>query len=509
MSEFSSGYAFTEGDSVRDYRIVRAFDPGRFAFAGMAQSAAGRRVFFKKYRRPGGASPWYDKFVAYQNELKTRIQADAAARSMCYEFIEFFEMSKGAPLRAFYQVFEWVEGGTDLRGVLQQLQKASDAFDWKQRVIFAKVMLAGVNALHRAGVIHTDLKPENFYLIPDNSITAKYKLRVIDLDFSILDGKKPPWHGVEGYVGTPGYMSPEHIPEKASDVFTCGLMLGELLGGGHPSADNFESYDERIKKGDLRRIALEQPISEAADTSFLEGVINAALRPEPARRPTAEQLLSALNGRLAEFDGTRPGAALARPAPARSVTPPVVKTNPESQAVPEGTSVRFGVLATGASRAYQWRRNGAPIAGATTDVYAIAAVAPADAGTYDVSVSNAGGTVLSAAATLTVVPRAMGGGALTIEGPGGRTLMLQLETTLGRDQFRQWSPDFEKFMAARQFRVFRDDEGLWMIEHCAGAKNMTKADGSPLDGPKRVGGGIVIALGASGKCPLTLRVDAS
>jgi serine/threonine protein kinase len=210
-TEYSSGVKFKEGDRIRGYEILRAFDPGGFAFSAKAKAPTGRPVFFKKYKRPGGSSPWLAGFITYQTELKRRVQADAAARSLCYEFIEFFEMSKPGgtvPLRAFYQVFEWVEGGKDLSKVVEEIRTSPAADDWNQRVIFARVMVAGVNAIHRAGVIHTDLKPENFYLLPEPAIAAKYKLRVIDMDFSLLDGKQAPWHGHEGYVGTPGYLSP-------------------------------------------------------------------------------------------------------------------------------------------------------------------------------------------------------------------------------------------------------------------------------------------------------------
>jgi eukaryotic-like serine/threonine-protein kinase len=54
----------------------------------------------------------------------------------------------------------------------------------------------------------------------------KYRLKIIDMDFSFFTDKKAPWDGHEGYFGTPGYMSPEHmtrqVPGPASDVFTLG-----------------------------------------------------------------------------------------------------------------------------------------------------------------------------------------------------------------------------------------------------------------------------------------------
>ena len=333
--EHSSGVKFEAGDHIKGYEILKAFDPGGFAFAGKARAPNGRVVFFKKYRRPGGSSPWLGGFVSYQTELKQRIQGNPAAKALCYEFIEFFEMSRtgaAVPLRVFYQVFEWVEGGGDLRKMLDEAKSNPATYAWIQKVNFARMMMAGVNAIHKGGVIHTDLKPENLYLIPDASVTAKYKLRIIDMDVSLLEGKQAPWHGFEGYTGTPGYMSPEHapgrIPLKASDVFTCGLMLGELLGGAHPAAPSLDTYDEQISTGRLKRINVQETIEGVPDIDFLNSVINACLRPEFNKRPTAEQVLNALNGRLSEWDGKRPVSPPPPPPPPPPTPPPHPPTAP-------------------------------------------------------------------------------------------------------------------------------------------------------------------------------------
>ncbi len=87
--------------------------------------------------------------------------------------------------------------------------------------------------------MHADLKPPNVYLIRDPSIGAGYQLKLIDTDFSLLADRRAPWHGHQGYVGTDNYRSPEHltrgaVPGLPSDVFTCGLLLYELLTGRHP-----------------------------------------------------------------------------------------------------------------------------------------------------------------------------------------------------------------------------------------------------------------------------------
>jgi len=170
--EFSSARALEAGDRINGYEILKAFDPGGFTYPAKARAPNGRVVFFKKYRKPGGSSPWQEAFISYQEELKKRVQS-TPAKAFCYEFIDFFKLEKSGtrlPMRVFYQVFEWIDGGSDLRSMLD----AARPLLGEQRLIFSKVMLAGVNSIHKAGIIHTDLKQENLYLVPDDSIAAKF-----------------------------------------------------------------------------------------------------------------------------------------------------------------------------------------------------------------------------------------------------------------------------------------------------------------------------------------------
>lgn len=86
-------------------------------------------------------------------------------------------------------------------------------------------------------------------------------------------------------------------------------------------------------------------------------------------------------------------------------SPPAVATQPQSATVADGQAASFSVTATGESLRYQWQRNGVDVAGANTAGLAIAAALLADSGArYRVVVSNAGGSVTSAEATLTVTP---------------------------------------------------------------------------------------------------------
>jgi uncharacterized repeat protein (TIGR01451 family) len=86
--------------------------------------------------------------------------------------------------------------------------------------------------------------------------------------------------------------------------------------------------------------------------------------------------------------------------------PPAITSDPADVTVTEPAPASFTVAATGsAPLSYQWRRNGVPIAGATSDTYVLDPTALGDSGAqFDVVVTNAGGTATSAAALLGVNP---------------------------------------------------------------------------------------------------------
>jgi hypothetical protein len=85
---------------------------------------------------------------------------------------------------------------------------------------------------------------------------------------------------------------------------------------------------------------------------------------------------------------------------------PTITTQPGNQTVTAGQTATFTVVAAGtAPLGYQWQKNGANIAGATSTSYTTPVTTTGDSGaSFAVVVSNTAGTVTSAAATLTVNP---------------------------------------------------------------------------------------------------------
>ena len=101
-------------------------------------------------------------------------------------------------------------------------------------------ILAGLKAIHGAGIVHRDLKSENVFLVAD----AHGEERVVLMDFGLaraVDGSVPTTmpHRLAGLAGTIDCMAPEQIHGgvpvgPAADVFAVGVLLYELLAGKRP-----------------------------------------------------------------------------------------------------------------------------------------------------------------------------------------------------------------------------------------------------------------------------------
>ena len=103
-------------------------------------------------------------------------------------------------------------------------------------------------------------------------------------------------------------------------------------------------------------------------------------------------------------------SAVAQVAVASAAAAPVITVQPAARSVVAGGAVSMETSAIGVpAPSYQWRKNGAAVSGATNATLSLAAAQVADAGTYDVVVSNSAGSVSSAPASLRVAARSYAG----------------------------------------------------------------------------------------------------
>jgi hypothetical protein len=110
------------------------------------------------------------------------------------------------------------------------------------------------------------------------------------------------------------------------------------------------------------------------------------------------------------------GSAGTNPAPSPSIAAPTILAQPSNRSVPMGLGATYSVSANGTSLEYQWLRDGAEIPGANASTFTTPPTTFADTGaSFSVMVSNAGGSVKSSNASLTVTARAPAAGDLRFQ----------------------------------------------------------------------------------------------
>ena len=148
---------------------------------------------------------------------------------------------------------------------------------------FARALALGVASVHRAGVLHRDVKPSNVLMEGRTPILIDFGLaRVAD---------DPKLTHTGWLLGTPGYLAPEILHGEdattASDVHSWASTVA-FAGTGNPPFGRGPSMAvmDRVRRGEHHLDGL---------PSDLRPLVAAALDPEPRRRPTLDELLVRLD----------------------------------------------------------------------------------------------------------------------------------------------------------------------------------------------------------------------
>jgi len=164
---------------------------------------------------------------------------------------------------------EYVDGAT-LLGVLQE----RGPLDLKEAQDIASQFLAGLEAIHKAGLVHRDIKPENIMLTRAG--------RVVVMDFGLA---RQETEGGGSVSGTPAYMAPEHAAgqtlDARADVYSAGVVLAEMVS------------PEGLKSAETRHSVWEAVRSEPAQIpdSPWAPVIKRAVARDRERRPNSAHTL--------------------------------------------------------------------------------------------------------------------------------------------------------------------------------------------------------------------------
>lgn len=226
--------------------------------------------------------------------------------------------------------------------------KQKGSFTEMRSVEIMADVFAALQFAHERGVIHRDIKPENVMLCRDPKEPQREVVKVLDFGIAkILDehtnvqladeaptGFRSVLTRVGGWVGTPGYMSPEQgSAEKLdhrSDLYSAGCLLFELLTGQLP----FEGQTPLQIIARHVREPPPKPSSFAPIHPELERLVMRLLEKKPTNRPSsardvADELLLLL-GDLSATSSQR-WQHLSTPQPKATALPPAAAVDPRSQ----------------------------------------------------------------------------------------------------------------------------------------------------------------------------------
>ena len=185
-------------------------------------------------------------------------------------------------------IMEYVEGDS-LDVYLHRRGKLSN----QETQNIVKQIASSLAYLHSKGILHRDIKPQNFKVKTDGT--------VVMLDFGISKNKYTPKLTQQGFiVGTTEYMAPEqfhHQVQQKSDVWSLGVLTYELLTGFMPfDANNPLTMRAKIEKGDFTKPRILVPLV----SEKLNKVIEKSLQVNPSNRASATDIEMILNDELPE-----------------------------------------------------------------------------------------------------------------------------------------------------------------------------------------------------------------
>ncbi|WP_414431488.1 protein kinase domain-containing protein [Alcanivorax sp. IL2] len=135
-----------------------------------------------------------------------------------------------------YQHLEFIDGVT-----LQQWLKEHPDVAVEEKLYLADQLLNGIRALHRADVIHGDLKPDNIMVDTDGLV------RIVDFGSCHCRGMEQHNAGIP--LGTRDYSAPELLdgaaPSEQSDLFSAAVFIHEMLTGSLPWQGRYEKSAHR------------------------------------------------------------------------------------------------------------------------------------------------------------------------------------------------------------------------------------------------------------------------
>lgn len=157
---------------------------------------------------------------------------------------------------------------------LAQRLRSKSSTPVEEKLAIVRQMCAGLVAIHDAGIVHRDIKPNNIML--DGS-GPNLHLWITDFGLARAFETETTLHGRGGVAGTPGYIAPElllgHPASQATDLFAFGIVLYQLFTGERPAFETDGSV-----------IIASSRLNHSGMPSFCNHLVRECLDKDPMRR---------------------------------------------------------------------------------------------------------------------------------------------------------------------------------------------------------------------------------
>lgn len=283
---------FSAGEHVGEFTIEKEVGRGATAVVYRATNQLGEAIALKVTGMVGGGDDakerldsWADQYRAMQrmtdfrNVLRCFMPALVERDGISYVLL---------PLEiADHSLRQWLES-----------RKGQTAARRKEGMPLFAQICRGVKAVHEAGLVHLDLKPENVLLVDSDDESANSQPVPKIADFGLARGRS---RGRELNsrlrkigAGTPRYMAPEQILGAresevglGADIYALGVILFEIIDGAPP----FDGTTEELK---LKHREVSPPALKGVEPWVAELAARCLDKDQAARPASVEEILAVL-----------------------------------------------------------------------------------------------------------------------------------------------------------------------------------------------------------------------
>ena len=294
------------------YRLISQQGSGGMAVVYRAvDELLGRNVAVKVLRPSLTADPTF--IVRFQNEARSIANLSHA------NIVTVHDVGSDGPTH--YMVMELVNG-QDLKKII----RSHGALGINRALNLAIGICGGIGYAHQNGIVHADIKPQNILVTRDDVV------KITDFGIAQALSDTQPVQRQSVVWGSPHYFAPEQAqgekPSAASDVYSIGIVLFEMLTGRLPYTG---SNQQELA---LAHIRVPVPLANEFNPNIPESLAQIVQKAMSKERTTRFGMADELGRELADYRNrgsrnTMASAPVSRPAQPPAAAPPATPP-PES-----------------------------------------------------------------------------------------------------------------------------------------------------------------------------------